>query len=159
MADNSATQRRSADNLVVGIGEAYTVKNLTATFAATAALASGDTVTFGRIPSNARILAASRLYVDDLATSGSPTLDLGLINVDSNIIDDPDALSNGLSLSTASNDNLAISDHANSGLPAWDFVNAQTSDPGGEFIVRGVVKDAATTTTGDITLDLFYVVD
>lgn len=159
MADNEATQRRAADNLVVGgPGDACSVKNLTATIEL-AASASGDTVTFGRIPSNARILAASRLYVDDLATSGSPTFDLGLINVDSNITDDPDALNNGLSLSAASSDNLAIADHANSGLPAWDFVSGQSSDPGGEFIVRGVVKDAATTATGSITLDLFYIVD
>lgn len=158
MADNAATQRRSADNLVVGVGESYSVKNLTATVEL-AASASGDTITFGRIPSNARILAASRLYNDDLATAGSPTLDLGFAAVDGNITSDPDALNNGVDLANAGSDLLAIADHANSGLPAWDFVNGQSSDPGGEFIVQGVVKDAATTQTGTVTLDLFYVVD
>lgn len=159
MADNSATQRRSADNLVVGgPGDAYSVKNLCATVELAAA-SSGDTVTFGRIPSNARILPSSKLYNDDLATSGSPTFDIGLINVDSNITDDPDAIGNGFALSSAGDSVSIISDMANAGLPAWDFVNAQTSDPNGEFIVRGVVKDAATTATGTITLDLYYVVD
>ena len=158
MAETAATQRRSADDLVVSVGEAYSVKNLTATVEL-AASASGDTVDFGRIPSNARILAASRLYNDDLATAGSPTLDLGLYSVKSNITDDPDALTNGVDLANAGSDTLAIADHANSGLPAWDFVNGQSSDPGGEFIVKGVVKDAATTQAGTVTLDLFYVVD
>lgn len=158
MADNSATQRRSADNLVAGTGDAYNVKSLCATIEL-AASSSGDTVTFGRIPSNARILGGSRLYHDDLATSGSPTLDIGLISVNSNITDDPDALNDGIDITAAGADVVVVKDAANMGLPAWDFVNAQTSDPGGEFIVRGVVKDAATTATGTITLDMYYVVD
>lgn len=159
MADNAATQRRASDDLVVGsAGYAYSVKNLCATVEL-AASSSGDTVTFGRIPSNARILPSSRLYNDDLATSGSPTFDIGLINVNSNITDDPDAIGNGFALSSAGSDVVIISDVANAGLPAWDFVNGQTSDPGGEFIVRGVVKDAATTATGTVTLDVYYVVD
>lgn len=158
MADNLATQRRSANNLAAGNGISYSVKNLTATVEL-AASASGTTVTFGRIPSNARILSVSKVYWDDLATSGSPTLDIGLINVDSNITDDPDALNDGLALSSASTGSAVVKDIANSGLPAWDHVNGQTSDPGGELIVRGVVKDAATNATGTITLDLLYVVD
>lgn len=158
MADNLATQRRSSDNLAVGMGDAYTVKNLSATVEL-AASASGTTVTFGRIPSNARILGSSRLYNDDLATSGSPTFDIGLIAVNGNITSDPDAINDGLALSSSGTDVLVVKDAANIGLPAWDFVNGQTSDPGGEFIVRGVVKDAATTTTGTITLDMYYVLD
>ena len=159
MADNAATQKRAAANLVVGMGDAYSVKNLTATFTCTAALASGSTITFGRIPSNARILGASKIYTDDLATSGSPTLDLGLYAVNGNITSDDDCIQAGIAISTAT-DAAALGDFVNIGLPAWDLVNGQTSDPGGEFIVRGVVRDAATTaTTGDVTLDLYYVVD
>lgn len=159
MADNSATQRRASDNLVVGsAGYAYSVKNLCATVELAAA-SSGDTITFGRIPSNARILPLSRIYKDDLATSGSPTLDIGLIAVKNNITSDPDAINDGISLSATAAWADVVKDPANGGLPAWDFVNGQTTDPGGEFIVRGVVKDAATTATGTITLDLYYVVD
>lgn len=158
MADNSATQRRSADNLVVGNGLAYGVHYLGATVEL-AASASGDTITFGRIPSNARICGMSRVYKDDLATSGSPTLDIGLIAVDSNITSDPDAINDGLSVSGTAAWSELVKDPANVGLPAWDLVNGQSSDPGGEFIVRGVIKDAATTATGTVTLDLYYVVD
>ena len=152
MADNSATQRRNTNNLAVGVGDAYSVKNLSATVEL-AASASGDTITFGRIPTSARILGSSRIYADDLATSGSPTFDLGLVAVDGNITSDPDAINDGIALSSAA-DTAAIKDFANVGLPAWDFVNGQSSDPGGEFVVQGVVKDAATTATGTGTLDL-----
>lgn len=155
---NDATERRGASGVSSGQGLSNTVKCLVSTVEL-AASASGTTVKFGTIPSSARILAASRVYVDDLATSGSPTLDLGLGSVNSNVTSDPDAIGNGLSLSAASNDNLAISDIANAGLPAWDFVNGQTSDPGGDLDVYGSVKDAATTQTGTITLELLYSLD
>ena len=124
-----------------------------------AASASATTVTFGRIPSNARILGASRLYKDDLATSGSPTIDIGFFAVNSNITSDDDAVNDGVSLSAAATDVALIKDPANVGLPAWDFVDGVSTDPGGEFIVRGTVRDAATTATGTVTLDLYYVVD
>ena len=154
----NATQRRSTIDHSGGKGEAYGMKVLCATTELAAAEVN-STINFGRIPSNARILSSSRLYNDDLATSGSPTLDVGLINVDGNITDDVDAIGNGFALSSAATDVLVVSDAINSGLPAWDFVNAQTSDPGGEFIVRGVVLDASTTATGTVTLELHYYLD
>lgn len=154
----TATERRAQTGLVVGNGISYNVKNLCATVEL-AASASGTTIDFGYIPSNARILGASRVYNDDLATSGSPTLDIGLIAVDSNVTSDADAINDGLALSSAASDVLAIKDIANLGLPAWDLVADVTADPGGSLLVQGVVKDAATTATGTITLDLYYVVD
>lgn len=158
MADNKATQRRSADDLVVGLGDSYTVKNLAATIEL-AASSADDTITFGRIPSNARLVSASRINNDDLATTGSPTLDLGLFGVDSNITDDDDALNDGIGLNAAGADVQVIKDIANIGAPAWSLVSGQSSDPGGEFIVRGTIKDAATNQTGTVTIDLYYVVD
>ena len=158
MAEQTATQLRSAQNKVVGIGESYTVKSLCATVEFAAA-AVNDTIDFGRIPSNARLLATSRIYYDDCATTGAPTLDIGLFNVNSNITDDDDAIGNGFTLATAANDSLVFSDIANIALPAWDLVNAQTVDPGGSFIVKGTLKDAVTDQTGTIVLDLHYVVD
>ena len=154
----TATQRRATANLVVGNGFAYNVKNLAATVEL-AASASATVIDFGYIPSNARILGCSRVYKDDLATSGSPTLDIGLFDVNSNITDDDDAINDGISLSAAATDVALIKDPANVGLPAWDFVNGQTTDPGGSLLVRGTVRDAATTATGTVTLDLYYVVD
>jgi hypothetical protein len=158
MAEQTATQLRTTQNKVAGIGEAYTVKNLCSTLELTAASAA-DTIDFGRIPSNARILPTSRLYLDDCATTGAPTLDLGLFNVDSNITDDDDAIGNGFDLATAANDLVIFSDIANIALPAWDLVNGQTTDPGGSFIVKGTVKDAGTNQTGTVVLDLHYVID
>lgn len=158
MADYEATQRRPSQNLVAGKGEAATVKNLSATYELASAAAS-DTVTFGRIPSNARICGMSRIYKDDCATTGSPTIDIGLFAVNGNITSDADAINDGVSLSAAGAWAELVKDPANVGLPAWDLVNGQTSDPGGEFIVRGTILDASTTQTGTITLDMYYVLD
>jgi len=158
MANTTATERRSHLLAAVGQGEAYGVYSLIATVEQ-AATTSGDTVTVGRIPSNARLTGGCRLYNDDLATSGSPTLDLGLKAVDGNITDDPDAIGNGFALSSAGSDVLAISEVANLGLPAWDFVNAQTTDPGGVFEVYFTVKDAPTIATGTITVAIEYYID
>ena len=154
----TATQRRLVANTVYSQGAAGTVKNLCATVEL-AASASGTTIDFGYIPTNARLLGASRVYNDDLATSGSPTLDIGLIAVDSNVTSDVDAINDGLALSSAASDVLMVKDHANLGLPAWDLVSGETADAGGSLLIRGVVKDAATTATGTITLDVYYIVD
>src|SRR5690349_12522248 len=127
-----------------------------------AAAASSSTIAFFNIPSNARIAVASRAYWDDLATSGSPTLDIGLYAVNGNITSDDDALNDGLALSavsTASAGAHVIKDFANGGKRAWEFVNGQTSDPGGELLVKGVIRDAATTATGTVSLEILYSVD
>ena len=117
------------------------------------------TVYFVRSPSTARILSSSRMYNDDLASTTSPTFDIGLINVDGNITDDPNAIGEAFSLSAAANDVLIVGDAANAGLPAWDFVSGHGFDPGGEFIVQGPVEDDDTSTVGTITLELHYYLD
>ena len=164
MATFTATERRSHLLAAVGHGGAYTPKCLCSTVAITVSTTVGRTIDFGRIPSNARILGASKLYWDDLATSGSPTLDLGLGAVNGNLVqaDDPDALNDGLALSAVSTANVgafAVKDLVNFGLPAWDFVASETADPGGELMVYGSLVDAAINAAGDITLELYYVVD
>lgn len=151
------TERRASANAVVGQGAAYTKKNWTGTVEL-AASASGTLINGGYIPSNARIVDVT-LYNDDLATSGSPTLDIGLAAVDSNVTSDPDAIGNGFALSSAGSRVVGISDAANIGLPAWDFVNGVSSDPGGSLRLYATVKDAATTATGTISLSVDYVID
>lgn len=125
-----------------------------------AASASATTIDFQvRIPANARITGLSRIYWDDLATSGSPTLDLGLYAVDSNVTSDDDALNDGLALSSVSTAGIGspvVKDIANYGLPAWDHVANVTANPGGYLDVKGIVRDAATTATGTVTLELRY---
>ena len=160
MANTNATQRRGADWLSAGKGDGGNQKTLCATVELGVS-ASGDTVVFGYIPSNARILPSSRLYNDDLATSGSPTLDIGVGAVRSNLAnaDDPDAIGNGFALSSAGSDVVIISDVANAGLPAWDFVASESSDPGGDVKIYGTVKDAATTAAGTVSIQIDYVID
>jgi len=155
---NQATQLRASNNIVAGKGDSLSVKNLCATVEL-AASASGITTRVGSVPSGARILGASRIYNDDLATSGSPTLDIGFGSVDSNITTDPDALANGIALSTAGSDTPVVGEIANIGKKAYEFVSGQSTDPSGSLDVFFTVKDAATTATGTVTVDIYYVVD
>lgn len=157
-----ATQRRPSVNTVVGKGEAGVVHNLCAT-QEVAPAESATTISFGFIPSNARILATSRVYHDDLATSGAPTLDIGLFAVDSNVTSDDDALTDGLTLTTAlvyGTGAGLVKDFANAGKQAYLFVSGQTTDPGGSLEVKGTIKDAPTlTNTGTVMVDLYYTLD
>lgn len=159
MADISYTQtatvRKSASDAIAGKGNANALQVLCSSTVELAASSTGATVSFGRIPSNARLSGRSHIYWDDLATTGAPTLDIGLASVDSNITSDDDALSNGHTLATADPaGEPLIDDPANYGLPAWDLVNGQTSDPGGSLDVYGTLKDAATTQAGTVTVEL-----
>lgn len=159
--DNIATERRPNPGLTVGKGDAHSVKVLLCSTISIGTTASGQTIKFGRIPSNARLLPLSYVYWDDLATSGSPTLDLGLGSVDSNVTSDPDALSNGHAISSAGTAGAltASTSHTEYGKPAWDFVASVTSDPKGELDVYGTIKDATTNATGDITVILYGYLD
>ncbi len=157
----TATERAAALGVATGQGISKTVHNLTATVELAAA-ASASTISFGKIPANARLLGSSRLYWDDLATSGSPTLDVGLAAVNGNITSDDDCINDGLALSavsTAMAGNILVKDIANAGQLAYLLVSGQTTNPGGVLTVTGIVRDAATTATGTITLDLNYVID
>lgn len=162
MATVTATVRRASTS-TIGKGESGNLKCFGSRTIELAASASGTIIDFDlKIPSNARIGGNSRLYWDDLATSGSPTLDIGLYAVDSNITSDDDALNDGLALSSVSTANVGaqvVKDFANAGKKAWEFVNGQTTDPTGQLAVKGIVRDAATTATGTITLELFGYLD
>lgn len=152
---NDATERKNAALLAVGNGVASQVKPLICSTIELAASSSGDTVRLGRVPSNARILSQGLIYNDDLATSGSPTLDIGLASVDNNITSDPDALNNGIAASSATTTTTVLADAANAGKQAWEFVSGQSTDPGGELDVYISVKDAATTAAGTLTVELY----
>ena len=165
MATVNATVRR-ADNTPIGIGEAGTLKHFGTRTIELAAAASGTIVDFQlQIPSNARISALSRVLHDDLATSGSPTLDIGLYAVNGNITTDDDALNDGVAVSavmTASTQTIGVplvKDFANGGKKAYEFVSGQSTDPGGLLAVKGIIRDAATNATGTITLELLGYLD
>lgn len=157
----TATERRAHLLAAASHGGAYNVKALVATVEVTAATTVGRTILFGHVPSNARPMLISKVYSDDLATSGSPTLDIGLAAVDGNLAnaDDPDALTNGVAISSAVTGANLIADIANAGLPMWDYVASETSDPGGELAVYGSLVDAAINQAGTVTLEMLYVID
>ena len=150
-----ATQRRNSTGLSPGKGDSHSVKMLVSASIELTASASGSTVLLGRIPTTARINARGLVYNDDLATSGSPTLDIGLASVGANVTSDPDAIANGIALSTATTTTAVMTDPANAGKMAWELVSGLTADPGGELDVYASVVDAATTATGSLAVQLF----
>lgn len=157
----TATERRANALNAASHGGAYNTKALVATVEVAASTTVGRTILFGHIPSNARPMMISKLYSDDLATSGSPTLDIGLANVKGNLAnaDDPDALTNAIAISSAVTGANLIADIANAGLEAWDYVASETSDPGGELAVYGSLVDAPVNAAGTITIEMLYTVD
>lgn len=151
------TFRRNATDAVPGNGIAYSKKTQMSTVEISAG-AANRTYKMARVPSRARLCASSTVYWDDLATAGSPTLDIGAGSVDSNITSDADAINDGLALSSAGS-NRVVKDFANLGKQAWEYVSGQTSDPGGDIDIYVSILDAATTTAGTVALELNYVVD
>jgi len=157
----TATERRSHLLAAASHGGAYGTKAMVATVEVAASTTVGRTILFGHIPSNARPMMISKLYSDDLATSGSPTLDIGLAEVNGNLAnaDDPDALTAGIAISSAVTGANLIADITNAGLPAWDYVASETVDPGGQLAVYGSLVDAPVNAAGTITIEMLYVVD
>jgi hypothetical protein len=135
------------------------VKVWVETIEATAASA-GEIYSLAAIPSNARILGWSTVYWDDLASSGSPTLDLGFAPLRSgDFTADDDGLNDGLDVAAAAGSARLIKNIADYGKRAWEFVNGLTSDPRCDMHLIATVKDAATNQTGTVTVEVFYVVD
>lgn len=160
MATVYATVRR-ANNCVVGKGDGNTLRQPGPRTIELAAAASGTIIDFKlRVPLSARVDSLSRLYHDDLATSGSPTIDLGFRAVDSNFTTDDDALTDGVAVSaimTTSTQTIGVpvvKDFANAGKQVWEFISGATAETVGFADVIGTVRDAATTTTGTVTLDM-----
>jgi len=124
-----------------------------------AADSATSTYTLARIPSNARILGSSKLYWDDLASAGSPTLDIGVFVVRTgDFTSDADALNDGLDAATVMNTGTnVIKDKANYGKMVWEFINGQTTDPNCDVYIKVSLLDADVNVGGTMTLELLYV--
>lgn len=156
-----ATPRASAANAVIGKGDGQNIKTSIATRSVTARTAN-DTMKMVRLHSSARICGNSYVHWDDLASTGSPTLDIGVAPVDDSanaITADPDALNDGLDVATAAGSARVVKDHANYGKQLWEYVSGLTSDPNCLMDVYVSFVDANTNTTGDVTLELVYFFD
>lgn len=125
-----------------------------------AADSATSTYLMARLPSNAVILGASKLYGDDLASSGAPTLDIGIFNLSgkSSITDDDDALNDGIDAASVISANV-IKDVANYGKKLYEHVSGQSEDPQGEYDIKITLKDADVNVGGTLTLELFYTLD
>lgn len=124
-----------------------------------AAAADADSIyTFIRVPTSARITGLSEYSHDDLASTGSPTLDFGFSPVSANFTADPDALNDGIDVATAAGSGKLVKDRANYGKRVWELMGL-SSDPGGFADLIGTIKDAATNTGGTITVTVAYTTD
>jgi len=127
-----------------------------------AAASATSTFHLARIASNAVILPTSKLFFDDLASSGSPTVDLGLFNISGNtdITDDDDALNDGIDVTSAGSSDVLKTPQDQAMKRVFELVNsAPTSDPLVLLDLKATIKDADTNTGGTMTLMLNYVVD
>ena len=156
----TAIEKRANSLLASSHGGAYNVKNLTSSIELAAQATFPHTITFGYVPSNARLLGSSTFSCDDLATS-TTTMDLGIAAVNGNLAnaDDPNGLSDAHAVTSAITGAAAIGNIADYGNFAWDFVASESVDPGGVLAITGTVQDALTTGTGTITVSIDYVVD
>lgn len=155
-----STVRRAAADAVPGKGEAASLKILAATRSCTSRT-TNDTLKFVTLPSNARIHALSRVHWDDLASTGSPTLSLGVApttDPSNAITASATCLNSGLDLATATNAAALLGDHANAGKTLWELLGL-TSDPGVMLDIYGTFAAANTNTTGDVTLEVAFSFD
>jgi len=154
--------RRKAHDAIPGPGEGSSdLKVLIATKSVTARTAN-QTMKMVRLPSNARLAGTSRIHWDDLASSGTPTIDVGLAPVDDSknlITADPDALTDGLDVATAAGSAVIIKDHANYGKQLWEHVAGLTEDPNCMLDVYVSFVDANTNVTGDVTIEVYFYFD
>jgi hypothetical protein len=154
----TATVRNGRDIFTGNIPKAG---QLEATIEVPAASNANSTFTMFRIPANARIKRGSVIQFDDLASSGSPTLDIGFKAVDANITTDVDALNDGIDAFTSATGGTAamVKDHANWGKQAWEYVSGQTSNPGGFLDLTVTILDAAANSGGTLSATLVFEVD
>ena len=136
------------------------VKCWSRTVEISASATEASTYDFGYVPADARILGSSTYSVDDCSTETSSTMDLGFFIVDGNMsASDDDALNDGIVLGTAATKQPLIKNIANYGKRAWQMVNGQTTNPKGQLLVRGTIKDAAISAVGGtFTVELYFTV-
>lgn len=110
------------------------------------------------VPSAARISGSSRVYWDDLASSGAPTLDFGLFPIvtgDFTADDDCFRADGDAATANATTGVTLITDHANFGKRAWELCGL-TADPKRNMYLYATLKDAAVNVGGTLSLELYY---
>lgn len=134
-------------------GFADKLSYLPTTVEVSASASVSSTYILARVPSSARLSAASKVYWDDMATTGSPTLDIGVQGT--SFTYDDDLINDGLALSSAGAGSIYIKAIENYGKPLWQLAGL-SSDPHEIWTIKGKIKDAAVTTGGTLTSELIY---
>lgn len=132
-----------------GVTRSYTIVH-----EVTAADSATSTYRLLRLPSNARLLGSSTYSLDDLASTGSPTIDFGVVNVtgETRITDDADAINDGIDAATAATGQPLIKTIDNYGKKLYEFVNGQTTDPKGDLEVMMSIVDADVNSGGTVVV-------
>lgn len=156
----STVYRRSGVAEAHGHGGAGDVKCVPFTFEVGSADSATSTYTIdGDFPSNARILGKSFLAWDDLASAGSPTLDIGVKSGTASVTADADALNDGLDAATATTTTPLVKDKANYGKRLWEFVNGVSTEPAGTLKIYISLLDADVNVGGTVSGEVYYTLD
>lgn len=139
-------------------GLAGSVQITTVSVEVTAAASDTSTYLLARLPSDARIHPQSIIALDDLASTGSPTLDIGTYDASDGTTADVDAINDGIDLATASTGLRMIKNPANWGKQLWELAGC-AADPGGFINVKGVMDDADTNTGGTLSASIVWTRD
>lgn len=134
-------------------GYADKVSRLCTSVEVSASASVSSTYVLARLPSSARLGGLSKLYWDDMATAGSPTLDIGAEGPSETY--DDDSINDGLALSSASTGSIVIKTIDNYTKPLWEICGL-SSDPNEIFTIKGKIKDAAVTTGGTLISEFVY---
>lgn len=136
------------------------LKSLITTVEVTAAASATSVYTVGRLPSNARLSELAKYFLDDLASTGAPTLDFGIRYKDSTgaTVTDDDAIKADIDAATAGTGVAFIADIANFGKRLWEIAGL-ASDPIANVDIIMTIKDADTNTGGTVTCCWNYFVD
>lgn len=157
MADDSqalavATSKRTSGS---SVGEGGTIKQAYSTWTVAAAASANSLYRVQRLPANAVIHKGSNIEITDLASTGSPTLDIGIFPDEfANVTADEDALNNGIDAATAGVYPL-VDSVADWGKPLWQIAGL-SADPGGEIVITVKILDAATNTGGTGEMLIWY---
>jgi len=153
-------ERTSGAGQAVSYGHAGALKMFAAKhFTVSAGASANSTYSVGVVSLSDRPSMLSMLANADLASTGAPTLDVGLFTVGSatNFTDDDDALNSGIDAATSRRNPgncLIASSEANGGKQFWEFISGLTENPGGFAEVKITLKDAAANTGGSMYCEL-----
>ncbi len=123
--------------------------------------ADSDTSTYhiAHLPSNCRLSGLSWLAWDDLASTGSPVLDIGTFNFADGTADDKDSINDSVSCAAAGVNVQLFGDIADNGLYLWDIGTSPSSDPGGFIDIKITLDDADVNVGGTIAGSIIYVME